>query len=100
MHGELGWAQFHLWFPNMKFNVLPGHAEPVDRAAVAHESGDLRGYLDYWFADTADQKWIDDCFELDTRSAPRTPALVEAAQRGSLGGDHRPGLGARRQPRR
>ena len=75
--------QFHLWFPNMKFNVYPGEPNlsigplwPTDPVTSA-------GYLDYFFADTTGQEWIDDLFELDNQVGAEDIALVEAAQRGS-----------------
>ena len=82
-HGELEISQFHLLFPNMKFNVYPGQPNlsigplwPADAVTSA-------GYLDYFFADTTDQKWIDDLFELDNQVGAEDIALVEGAQRGS-----------------
>jgi hypothetical protein len=44
------------------------------------------GYLDYWFADTVDEQWIDDLFELDNQVGAEDTALVEAAQQGSSAG--------------
>jgi choline monooxygenase len=85
-HGEVGAAQNHLWYPTLKFNVLPGHpnlsigplwpTSPVTSAA----------YLDYWFADGVEQKWIDDVFALDTQIGAEDTALVEAAQQGTSSG--------------
>ncbi len=85
-HGELRSAQFHLWYPTLKFNVFPGHANlsigplwPTSPVACA-------AYLDYWFADGADQRWIDDLIVLDTQIGAEDTALVEAAQRGTSSG--------------
>ncbi len=85
-HGEVGSAQFHLLFPNLKFNVLPGH--PNLSIGPLWPTGPVTcaGYLDYWFADTADERWIDDLFELDNQVGSEDTALVEAAQRGSSAG--------------
>ncbi len=95
-HGEVGSAQFHLWFPNMKFNVVPGH--PNLSIGPLWPTGPVTcaGYLDYWFADSADRRWIDDLFVLDNQVGAEDTALVEAAQRGSVSRDHRAGLGPRR----
>ncbi len=86
VHGQVGSAQFHLWFPNLKFNVLPGH--PNLSVGPLWPTGPVTcaGYLDYWFADTADERWIDDLFELDNQVGAEDTALVEAAQRGSSAG--------------
>jgi hypothetical protein len=43
-------------------------------------------YLDYWFADSVDQGWIDDVLVLDTQVGAEDTALVEAAQRGTASG--------------
>jgi phenylpropionate dioxygenase-like ring-hydroxylating dioxygenase large terminal subunit len=84
--GDVASAQNHLWFPTLKFNVLPGH--PNLSIGPLWPTGEVTcaGYLDYWFADTADQKWIDALFELDTQVGAEDTALVEAAQRGSSAG--------------
>jgi phenylpropionate dioxygenase-like ring-hydroxylating dioxygenase large terminal subunit len=76
-------SQFHLWYPNMKFNVFPGH--PNLSIGPLWPTGPVTcaGYLDYWFADTADQKWIDDLFDLDDQIGAEDTALVEAAQKGT-----------------
>ncbi len=85
-HGEVDSAQFHLWFPTMKFNALPGH--PNLSIGPLWPTGPVTcaGYLDYWFADTADEHWIADLFALDDRVGAEDTALVEAAQRGSSAG--------------
>ena len=41
------------------------------------------GYLDYWFGEAADPKWIDDVYVMDTQVGEEDTALVEAAQQGS-----------------
>jgi phenylpropionate dioxygenase-like ring-hydroxylating dioxygenase large terminal subunit len=86
VHGELDSAQFHLWFPNLKFNVEPGH--PNLSIGPLWPTGPVTcaGYLDYFFGESADQKWIDELFEFDTRVGAEDTALVEAAQRGTSAG--------------
>jgi choline monooxygenase len=85
-HGEVGSAQNHLWFPTLKFNGLPGH--PNLSLGPLWPTGPVTcaGYLDYWFGDAADQKWIDELFTLDEQVGAEDTALVEAAQRGSSSG--------------
>jgi choline monooxygenase len=79
-------SQFHLWFPNMKFNVFPGRANLSIGPVWPTSPVTCAGYLDYWFGDSADQEWIDDLFELDNQVGAEDTALVEAAQRGSSAG--------------
>jgi phenylpropionate dioxygenase-like ring-hydroxylating dioxygenase large terminal subunit len=85
-NGEVGSAQNHLWFPTLKFNVLPGHPNLSLGPLWPTSPVTCAGYLDYWFADTADQEWIEALFHLDTQIGEEDTALVEAAQRGSSAG--------------
>jgi choline monooxygenase len=86
VHGELDSAQFHLWYPNLKFNAEPGH--PNLSIGPLWPTGPVTcaGYLDYFFGESADQKWIDELFEFDTRVGAEDTALVEAAQLGTSAG--------------
>ncbi len=84
--GELSDSQFHLWFPNTKFNVVPGHPNLSVGPVWPTGPTTCAGYLDYWFTDSADQQWIDELFEFDTLVGAEDTALVEAAQRGSSAG--------------
>jgi choline monooxygenase len=70
----------------MKFNVLPG--PPNLSIGPVWPTGPVTcaGYLDYWFADTTDQEWIDALFELDDQIGAEDTALVETAQRGTSAG--------------
>jgi choline monooxygenase len=86
VHGEVGSAQNHLWFPTLKFNVLPGHPNLSIGPLWPTSSVACAAYLDYWFADSADQQWIDDVFELDAQIGAEDTALVEATQRGTSSG--------------
>ena len=85
-HGEVGSAQNHLWFPTLKFNVLPGHPNLSIGPLWPTSPTTCEGYLDYFFGDAADQKWIDELFVLDTQVGAEDTALVEAAQRGTSSG--------------
>jgi hypothetical protein len=70
----------------MKLSVLPGHPNlligPLWPTSLVTYAADLG----YWFADSVDQKWIDDVLVLDTQVGAEGTALVEAAQRGSSSG--------------
>lgn len=81
-HGSVTSAQNHLWFPTLKFNVLPGHPNLSIGPLWPTGPDSCAGYLDYWFSDEADERWIDDLFELDEKIGAEDTALVEAAQRG------------------
>jgi len=84
--GEIGEGQNHLWFPNLKFNVLPGHPNLSIGPLWPTGPTTCEGYLDYFFGQSADQEWIDDLFVFDTQVGAEDTALVEAAQRGTSSG--------------
>ncbi len=88
--GEVGAAQNHLWFPTLKFNVLPGHPNLSIGPLWPTGPDTCAGYLDYWFANSADAGWIDELLVLDEQIGAEDTALVEAAQRGTTSGmiDH------------
>ena len=86
VHGELSSAQNHLWFPTLKFNVLPGHPNLSIGPLWPTGPDTCAAYLDYWFGESADQQWIDDLFVLDDQVGAEDQALVEAAQRGTSAG--------------
>jgi choline monooxygenase len=85
-HGSVTSAQNHLWFPTLKFNVLPGHPNLSIGPLWPTGPETCAGYLDYWFSDEADDRWIEELFELDDQVGAEDTALVEAAQRGSRSG--------------
>jgi choline monooxygenase len=86
VHGEVGSAHNHLWFPTMKFNVLPGHPNLSVGSLWPTSPETCATYLDYWFGDSADEQWIDEVFAFDGQVGSEDVALVEAAQRGSSAG--------------
>lgn len=88
--GEVGEAQNHLWFPSLKFNVLPGHPNLSIGPLWPTGPETCAGYLDYFFGEGVDQRWIDDVFAFDTQVGAEDTALVQAAQRGTAAGviDH------------
>jgi phenylpropionate dioxygenase-like ring-hydroxylating dioxygenase large terminal subunit len=85
-HGSVTSAQNHLWFPTLKFNVLPGHPNLSIGPLWPTGPESCAGYLDYFFSDEADERWIAELFELDDRVGAEDTALVEAAQRGTTSG--------------
>ena len=85
-NGEVGECQNHLWFPSMKFNVLPGHPNLSVGPVWPTGPETCAGYLDYWFGEDVDERWIEELFELDDQVGAEDTALVEAAQRGTSAG--------------
>jgi phenylpropionate dioxygenase-like ring-hydroxylating dioxygenase large terminal subunit len=83
---DVGASQNHLWFPTLKFNVLPGHPNLSLGPLWPTGPETCAGYLDYWFADSASERWIEELFVLDNQIGAEDTALVEAAQRGSSSG--------------
>ena len=80
-------GQFHLVWPSLKVNVMPGRAEPVDRPADAgRRPGRTDGVLDYFFAADEDPDWIADFMALDDEVGAEDRVLVESVQRGMAAG--------------
>jgi nitrite reductase/ring-hydroxylating ferredoxin subunit len=79
-------GQNHLWFPTLKFNVLPGYPNLSIGPLWPTGPQTCEGYLDYWFGAEAPAAWIDELFEFDTQVGGEDTALVEAAQRGTAAG--------------
>ena len=86
VRGELPGAQYHLLFPNLKFNVLPGHPNLSIGPLWPTGPASCAGYLDYWFGPDVEETWIDQLFALDDQVGAQDTALVEAAQRGCATG--------------
>lgn len=84
--GAVSSAQNHLWFPTLKFNVLPGHPNLSLGPLWPTGPDSCSGYLDYWFADGTDQRWIEEMLAFDDQVGAEDTALVEAAQRGTAAG--------------
>jgi hypothetical protein len=86
VRGEVTSGQNHLWFPNLKFNVLPGHPNLSVGPVWPTGPATCGGYFDYWFGEGVDQQWIDDLFELDAKVGHEDTQLVEDAQLGTSSG--------------
>jgi choline monooxygenase len=88
--GEVERGQFHLVFPNVTINILPGRPNvsigAVDPVAPAHTAR----FLDYFFAADADSSWIEELVAFDDQVAAEDRTLVEGVQRGVSSGalDH------------
>jgi choline monooxygenase len=79
-------GQFHLLWPNIKVNVMPGRANLSIGPLLPVDPGRTDGHLDYFFAPNADPAWIADYLELDFQVGAEDRVLVESVQRGLRSG--------------
>jgi phenylpropionate dioxygenase-like ring-hydroxylating dioxygenase large terminal subunit len=81
-----GEGQFHLIWPNIKVNVMPGRPNLSIGPLVPAEPGRTDGWLDYFFAPDMDADWIADYLKLDYQVGAEDRELVESVQRGMRSG--------------
>jgi phenylpropionate dioxygenase-like ring-hydroxylating dioxygenase large terminal subunit len=79
-------GQFHLIWPNIKVNVMPGRPNLSIGPLVPEEPGRTYGWLDYFFAGDVDPDWISEYLKLDYQVGAEDQALVESVQRGMSSG--------------
>jgi phenylpropionate dioxygenase-like ring-hydroxylating dioxygenase large terminal subunit len=79
-------GQFHLIWPNIKVNVMPGAPNLSIGPLVPVDPGRTDGFLDYFFPPDADPAWIADYLELDDQVGAEDRELVESVQRGIRSG--------------
>ena len=84
--GEVSEGQFHLVWPNMKVNVMPGRPNISIGPLIPLGPERTAGFLDYFFAPDADPAWLEDYLELDSRVGAEDRVLVESVQRGMRSG--------------
>ena len=82
----LAQRQTRLSLPTLKLGGLPGHPNLSVGPLWRTGPETCAGYLDYWFAESASEGWIEELFVLDDQVGAEDTALVEAAQRGSRRG--------------
>jgi len=75
-------GQFHLIWPNIKVNVMPGAANLSIGPLVPVSPGRTEGFLDYFFPGDADSDWVAGYLELDDQVGAEDRELVESVQRG------------------
>jgi choline monooxygenase len=75
-------GQFHLVWPALKVNVMPGRANLSIGPLTPVAPGRTEGVLDYFFAADEDPAWIADFMALDDQVGAEDRALVESVQRG------------------
>ena len=79
-------GQFHLIWPNVKVNVMPGAQNLSIGPLVPVDPGRTDGFLDYFFPTDADPAWIAEYLELDDQVGAEDRELVESVQRGIRSG--------------
>jgi phenylpropionate dioxygenase-like ring-hydroxylating dioxygenase large terminal subunit len=84
--GELEWGQFHLLYPNLAINVMPGR--PNLSIGPILPAGPERTYrfLDYFFGPDVDDEWIQEMLAFDNQVGREDRSLVEGVQRGVRSG--------------
>ena len=79
-------GQFHLIWPNIKVNVMPGRANLSVGPLVPNGTDSTDGFLDYFFGPDCDPDWIADYLELDYQVGDEDRVLVESVHRGMRSG--------------
>jgi choline monooxygenase len=77
-----GLGQFHLVWPTLKVNVMPGPPNLSIGPMAPVSPGRTEGFLDYFFARDATPEWIEEFLELDNQVGAEDVGLVESVQRG------------------
>ena len=75
-------GQFHMIWPSIKVNVMPGRANISIGPLVPVGPDRTDGFLDYFFGADADSDWIADYLALDDQVGAEDRTLVESVQRG------------------
>jgi choline monooxygenase len=79
-------GQFHLVWPSLKINVMPGRPNMSIGPLTPIAPGRTHGVLDYFFAAGEDRAWIADFMVLDDEVGAEDRVLVESVQRGMAAG--------------
>ena len=79
-------GQFHLVWPALKINVMPGRANLSIGPLTPVAPDQTAGVLDYFFAPDEDPEWIADFMALDDEVGAEDRVLVESVQRGMAAG--------------
>ena len=81
-----GEGQFHLIWPNIKVNVMPGRANLSIGPLLPVAPDRTDGWLDSFFGADTDPDWIADYLKLDYQVGAEDRVLVESVQRGMRAG--------------
>jgi choline monooxygenase len=83
---EIPRGQFHLVWPGIALNVMPGRPNISIGPIRPLSPGRTQRFLDYFFAPGEDEAWIDDYLAFDDQVGVEDKALVESVQRGVSSG--------------
>lgn len=86
IEGELPRSQFHFLWPNLTVNIFPGHPNVSIGPVVPVTPERTYRFLDYFFAPSVDQAWIDELMAFDAQVGSEDKALVEGVHRGMASG--------------
>ena len=75
-------GQFHMIWPSMKVNIMPGRPNLSIGPLVPVEPERTDGYLDYFFSADTDPAWIEDYLKLEDQVGAEDRVLVESVQSG------------------
>ena len=84
--GEVARGQFHFLWPNVKINIMPGRPNLSIGPVLPVGTERAAGFLDYFFAEDADEDWIKGLLEFDDQVGSEDKTLVESVQRGLRSG--------------
>jgi phenylpropionate dioxygenase-like ring-hydroxylating dioxygenase large terminal subunit len=79
-------AQFHLLWPNVKLNVLPGPLNFSIGPVLPEGPERTSGFLDYFFGESVGESEIEELLAFDDQVGREDRALVESVQRGVRSG--------------
>jgi choline monooxygenase len=83
---EIPRGQFHLVWPGIAMNVMPGRPNISIGPIRPLAPGRTLRFLDYFFTPGEDAAWIDDYLAFDDQVGVEDKALVESVQRGVASG--------------
>jgi len=79
-------SQFHFVWPNTGINVFPREANLSIGPFVPASPGRTDRFLDYFFGEDVDERWIEELLALDEQVGREDTALVERVQAGVASG--------------
>jgi phenylpropionate dioxygenase-like ring-hydroxylating dioxygenase large terminal subunit len=84
--GELQRSQFHFLWPATGINIFPGRPNLSIGPMLPAGPERTRRYLDYFFAEDADDAWVAELMALDGQVGAEDTVLVEGVQSGVRSG--------------
>lgn len=84
--GAVAHGQFHLLWPNVALNVMPGHANVSIGPVLPVAPDRTLRFLDYFFAEGTPDEWIAEMIAFDAQVGREDTPLVESVHRGLRAG--------------